>query len=142
MSDERDLVRDLRGLPDRLADERFAEDLYRALASRRWHQSDDEAVSVSWQRAEEIVNDLREETGEDPLDLAQSGGEGELSSTVEEELTSLGWTSEPLDTSEQQPGHSTEPESPPPPDQGEREAPTEPPESWREAREEAERHRR
>jgi hypothetical protein len=141
VSGERELVDALRRVEERLVDERFSGELYRALASRRWQKEDGEAVSVSWQRAEEIVNDLRERLGEEPLDLAQTGGEGEVSRTVAQEMERLGWGSQPLDTTERQPDHETEPERPPPRDLGEREAPVEPPERWREARGEAEEHR-
>lgn len=140
MADDLELIRSLERLGDQVADERFARDLYRALADRVWRRHGYE-VSVSWKRAEEIVNQLRANLGEEPLTLAQTGGEGELTDRVREVIEPLGWRTEPLDTSERQPDHVNDPESPPPPDTGERHAPTEPPPAWREAEEEAERHR-
>src|SRR3954447_17243096 len=143
MADDLALVRSLEQLGDRVADERFARDLYRALTDRRWTREEDGAsVAVSWKRAEEIVNLLRSRVGEeDDFTLAQTGGEGEGSEGIREEIERLGWRTEPLDTSENQPDHVDDPESPPPADAGERHAPTEPPPQWREAVEEAERHR-
>jgi hypothetical protein len=119
---ERELVGDLRGLGDRLRDEEFSGDLYRALGNRVW-RSDRRTgghVSLSWRRAEEVVNDLRERQGVAPLELAQTGGEGEVSPAVREELGGLGWTSEPLDTGRHDPAHEAGPTSPPPGDHGER----------------------
>ena len=106
MADDLALLRSLEQLGDRVADERFARDLYRALAERRWiRDADGFSVAVSWKRAEEIVNLLRSRVGEDDLTLAQTGGEGELTERVAEEIERLGWRTEPLDTSEAQPDH-------------------------------------
>jgi alkylated DNA repair dioxygenase AlkB len=140
MADDLELIRSLEQLGEHVADERFARDLYRALADRVWRRDGDE-VSVSWKRAEEIVNQLRANLGEEPLTLAQTGGEGEVTDRVREAIEPLGWRTEPLDTSQSQPDHVDDPESPPPPDMGERQAPVEPPPAWRAAEEEAERHR-
>ena len=124
-------------------DEKFAAELYRGLANRRWRHRDSpgDAVALSWQRAERAVNQLREAEGDYAMTLAQTGGEGWLSDAVRDELADLGWTSEPLDTGAEQPEHATEEPLPPPRDQGERQAPTEPPREWREAQEAAERRR-
>src|SRR3954454_15510868 len=102
MADDLALVRSLEQLGDRVADERFARDLYRALAERRWiHPEDGLSVAASWKRAEEIVNLLRSRVGEeDDLTLAQTGGEGEVNARFGEEIERLGWRTEPLDTSE------------------------------------------
>jgi hypothetical protein len=142
VSDEQ-LRSDLRALGDRFHDEEFSTELYRALASRKWRKaSSGEPVAPSWSRAEQLVNDLRAQVGEEPLELAQSGGEGELSRVVDDELGRLGWTSEPLDTSEHDESHVSSPESPPPPDTGARHAPVDDPGAWRrEAHAEAEAER-
>lgn len=118
--------------------------MYRGLANRRWRYEDapGDAVALSWQRAEQIINQLREAEGDDPLTLAQTGGEGWLSDAVREELARRGWTSEPLDTDAERPEHLSDEPLPPPRDQGERQAPSEPPREWREAHETAERARR
>ena len=99
-------------------------------------------MALSWQRAEQSINQLREAEGDEPLTLAQTGGEGWLSDAVREELARRGWTSEPLDTDAEQPEHLSDEPLPPPRDQGERRAPSEPPREWREAHETAERARR
>jgi hypothetical protein len=122
---ERRLLDDLETLAARAADESFATDLYRALARRVWRRDDDE-LSPSFQRAEWLVNQWRERHGQAPLELAQTGGEGDVDRTVDEELGRLGWSHRPLNTGRQEPSHEGLPESPPPPDHGERMAPVGP----------------
>lgn len=139
---EHDLERDLAELSDDLREDTFAAELYRGLANHRLvdpQDPDRRQVSLSWRRAEEIINGLRRHAGEKPLTLAQTGGEGELTDRVESELTRLGWSVRPLDTSSHDPSHVSEPNSPGPRGQGERDAPTERPEAWREAHAEADR---
>ena len=136
------LVADLARLGERFADEEFSTELYRALANRVWRKAagPDGHVSLSWRRAESVVNELRERLGQQPLELAQTGGEGDLSDVVSEELGRLGWTSQPLNTSRHDEAHIAEPESAPPAEQGERFAPAEP-SNWDEVgHAEAERH--
>lgn len=115
---ERELVRDIdETAPERLADERFSTDLYRALASVRWrHEGEDGALSLSWTRAEELVNGLRERHGHAPLTLAQTGGEGVVSDLVDGELARRGWRHEPLNTGRHDDRHSGSPAEPPPAD--------------------------
>jgi hypothetical protein len=122
---ERRLLDDLETLAARAADESFATDLYRALARRVWRRDDDE-LSPSFQRAEWLVNQWRERHGQAPLELAQTGGEGDVDRTVDEELGRLGWSHRPLNTGRQEPSHEGLPESPPPPGHGERMAPVGP----------------
>jgi hypothetical protein len=138
---EHELVRDLGDLRDDLREDEFGRELYRGLASHRLSRLGDTSgsVSLSWRRAEEVVNGLRERAGEEPLTLAQTGGEGELSDRVAAALSDRGWRVAPRDTSTHHRGHVSEPASPPPKGQGERDAPNEPPEAWRRAHEEAER---
>ena len=102
------LLRDLFPLRDRLREEWFARELYRALTNTAWRKQDgpDGHLSVSWARAERIVNELREREGEPPLQLTQAGGEGEVSGTIGEELAGLGWTSAPLDTGHHDDAHA------------------------------------
>jgi hypothetical protein len=112
------------------------------LGSRRsQHEAGGGPVSLSWQRAEEVVNLLRERVGEPRLGLAQTGGEGDLSEDVRRELEARGWRSEPLDTRHEQARHVGEPHGPPPAKHGEQQAPVEPPADWRKAASEAERRR-
>jgi hypothetical protein len=81
---EHELVRDLGELRDDLREDAFARELYRGLSSHRLTRlgNADGALSLSWRRAEEIVNGLRERAGAESLTLAQTGGEGELSDRV------------------------------------------------------------
>jgi hypothetical protein len=134
---EAELVRDLHTLQERFRDEKFCRELYRALADRVWHKAEGPPghIALSWKRIEELVNAIRDELGEPPLELDQTGGEGEVSRTVAQELGRLGWTSEPLDTSRHDPAHVSSPEDPPP-------AKTEPPEWERQAHAEADAARR
>jgi hypothetical protein len=113
---ERRLMEDLDRLGDRPIDEKFCRELYRGLTDRRWFPPDavgDEHVALSWKRAEELINELRVKRGRPAMVLAQTGGEGELDPTVAEELGRLGWRSEPLDTSDHDPGHLDSHEDPP-----------------------------
>jgi hypothetical protein len=101
------LIRDLDQLGDSLADQQFSAELYRALTNRRWRKEGgpEGAVTLSWSRAEEVVNEFRARRGREPLSLAQSGGEGELSAAVEKELGAVGWRSEPLNTGRHDDAH-------------------------------------
>jgi len=113
---ERELLRDLFPLRDRLREEWFATELYHALTNTAWRKQNgpDGHLSLSWNRAERIVNELRQREGEAPLDLAQTGGEGELSDAIEDELSGLGWTAAPLNTSRHDDAHVSDSENPPP----------------------------
>jgi hypothetical protein len=123
---EQQLRADLTALRDRFIDEEFSADLYRGLANGVWRKQDGPSghVSLSWARAESLVNDLREQFGHAPLELAQTGGEGQVSSLLAREANRIGWQIEPLNTGRQDEQHLDVPESPPPADQGERDAPT------------------
>jgi hypothetical protein len=114
---EQQLREDLTALEDRFADEEFCGDLYRALANNVWSRDNgpDGHVALSWGRAEELVNELRARVARDPLELAQTGGEGEVTPLVRDELAPLGWTIRPLNTSRHDPQHLAQPETPPAP---------------------------
>ena len=133
---EQGLERDLGELSDAVREDAFAGELYRGLANHRLVDPDDperRQVALSWRRAEEVVNDLRRHAGEEPLTLAQTGGEGEASDTVADELRRLGWIPRPRDTSAHDDSHIASPPDPPPPGQGERQAPVGPDETdWQE----------
>ena len=122
---ERELVNDLASLEERFADEEFSTELYRALAGDTWTKDGGPPghVALSWSRAEQVVNELRGRHARQPLALAQTGGEGEVSCVVADELGRLGWRSRPLNTSPHDAQHLAQPESPPPPGHGERFAP-------------------
>ena len=140
---EERLERDIDSLGDRLDDEKFCTELYRALADVKWEHGDDGAVAVSWKRAEEIINAARAKRNRPALTLAQTGGEGRLDDDVTEPLGAHGWTPHPLDTGRHDDAHVDSPEDPPPPDAGARHAPVSDPKAWeREAHEEAEAERR
>jgi hypothetical protein len=134
---------DLADLGDRLRDEEFTTELYQALANRSWRRSDMPGrVVVSWKFAENLVNGLRGVHERPALVLAQSGGEGEVSAAVADELGRRGWTSAPVDTGSHDPAHVSDDESPPPPAR-ERRSPRPGARDWeRQAHEEAAANRR
>ena len=135
------LRHDLTRLGERLADDEFSTELYRALANRAWSRDGGAQghVSLSWSRAEELVNDLRRDQGKAPLAVAQTGGEGEVARVVADEMERLGWRSVPLNTARRDDAHAGRPaESPPPSDSGQRVASAPNTREWeREAHEEA-----
>ena len=144
---ERLLVEDLEGLGERLADDgRLSTDLYGALAGFALHKrGEDGRLTLSWSRAEEVLNAASAARGLPPLEgLAQSGREGELSDRAREALQSIGWDVRPRVTDRDDPSHVGRPTSAPPGDTGERRAPVDDPGGWeRDAHDaaEAERHR-
>src|SRR4051794_24269988 len=75
---ERELLRDLFPLRHRVREDWFARELYNALTNTAWRKADgpDGHLSLSWARAERIINELREREGDPPLSLTQTGGEG------------------------------------------------------------------
>ena len=111
---ERDLLNDLQTLGDLVHDDSFYPELYRGLAGVSWYRAGEGHVALSWKSAEEVVNRLRAEHGHDPLELAQTGGEGEVSDRVADALSGLGWTPKPLDTSRRDPAHVDSPHDPTP----------------------------
>ena len=138
----RELTSDLETLGDRFADEKFCTALYRALARTTWNKKGgpDGHVALSYSLAEDLVNELRDRHGQPALTLAQTGGEGDVSPVVAEELGRLGWSAQPLNTSRHDPAHLAQPESPPPVEHGERHAPVGDSGEWeRRAHEEADR---
>jgi hypothetical protein len=80
------------------------------------------------------VNTLRAEHGREPLTLAQTGGEGEVSDRVAGALEGLGWQARRATAGHDDARVEAEPERPQPE--------TEPPEWRRQADAEAERNRR
>jgi hypothetical protein len=113
---ERELVQDLDGLGDRLRDDRLVRDLYRALTNTVL-EKDGGRVSLSWQRAEEILSVARSGQALPSVDgLAQSGGEGEIAERAQAVLEELGWSAKPLNTGRHDDAHASNPESPPPRD--------------------------
>jgi hypothetical protein len=143
---ERLLLDDLDVEGERAADETFCTELYQALTRSVWRNDRDAdgQLSPSFARAEWLVNEWRARRGAEPLTLAQTGGEGEVSSAVEEELGRRGWTSSPLNTGREDPAHAgKDHDSPPPRDSGQRLAPGANTRDWeREAHTEASEQRR
>jgi hypothetical protein len=116
---ERQLVNDLAGLGDRMADERFCQELYRALTNNEWkRQGTDGAIALSWTLADRLINDVHAAHGRPAMTLAQTGGEGEVSQTVQDVLGELGWSHHALDTSRNDPRHVSEPAHGAPPPHG------------------------
>jgi hypothetical protein len=97
---ESQLVHDLDEASDRFGDERFCTELYRSLTNRTLSKGGgpEGHLVLSWNRAEEFVNELRARAGHEPLPLAQSGGEGVVSERVLDELSAHGWQTRPLNT--------------------------------------------
>jgi len=108
---ETELIRDLEGLGDRVGDEGFCGELYRALTNRTLSKDGgaDGHLLLSWNRAAELVNELRARFDEDALDLAQSGNEGVISEDVLAELDRRGWRTRPLNTSRHDERHVSQP---------------------------------
>jgi hypothetical protein len=93
---ERELLNDLRTLHNMIhSDDSFDEELYRALAGVEWHRSGGGHVSLSWKRAEKVINEQRAEHDRAPLTLAQTGGEGEVSERIANALSHQGWRQRP-----------------------------------------------
>jgi hypothetical protein len=117
---ERQLFDDLSSLGDRMVDEKFCHELYRALTNNEWRKKgQDGAIALSWTLAERTINDVHAAHGRPPMTLAQTGGEGEVTPTVAAALGDLGWSHRPLDTSHNDPRHVSEPnEGAPPPHAG------------------------
>jgi hypothetical protein len=109
------LQADLQRLEDRIRDEKFCIELYRALTDNRWSK-EGESVALSWKRAEELINGLRRAHGREPLQLAQTGKEGYVDSTIRQAFEPLGWKIDPLDTGSHDPAHLDSPEDPPMPE--------------------------
>src|SRR3954464_6242962 len=110
---ERELAHDLMVLGDMVADDSFYPELYRGLAGVRWAR-DGGHITLSWKRAEEVVNALRAQHDRDPLELAQTGGEGEVSDRVAEALGGTGGAAGPRDTSRHDDAHVDSPHDAPP----------------------------
>jgi hypothetical protein len=114
---ERHLLHDLEWLGDRLADDRLVADLYRALTNHALFERDgdtDGHISLSWNRAAEVLNSARAARALPAVDgLPQSGGEGELTRRARETLERLGWEARPLNAGRHDERHTGEPESPP-----------------------------
>ena len=93
-------MRDLDAISDRVKDARFCTELYRALTNRALSKHDGHPgqLVLSWNRAADFVNELREREHLAPLPLAGSGGEGVISETVLDELVGHGWQTRRLNT--------------------------------------------
>jgi hypothetical protein len=113
---ERQLVDDLGGLGDRLADERLVHDLYRALAGTALSKAGVTGhVSLSWSRAAELINSARAGQAQPPVEgLPQSGGEGEVSHRAAGVLDELGWRIRTESHDRADPAHTQNPSAPPP----------------------------
>lgn len=97
------LVTDLRTIGDRVADDAFAADLYRALTRNAWTGQLEGHLVLNWAQAEALVNGLRARVGAGPLELAQTGGEGTVTDAVARALDDLGWRHRPLNASRRGP---------------------------------------
>jgi hypothetical protein len=107
------LQADMQRLEDRMRDEKFCIELYRALGDNKWTK-EGETVALSWKRGEELINAVRRGMAYRELTLAQTGGEGRVDSTIRAEFEPLGWKIEPLDTKDHDPTHLDSPGDAPP----------------------------
>ncbi len=73
-------------------------------------------VVLSFTQAEGAINHLRGQIGAEPLTLAQTGDEGDLDTTILNELGSRGWSFAPAFEREGDPMHDSAAPSPPPAD--------------------------
>jgi len=80
-----------------LVDDWSSVELYRALSQTRLVKADgpEGQVSLSADRADALVNTLRERHGKSPLDFPLSGGAGEVSERAAKMLASIGWSAQP-----------------------------------------------
>lgn len=85
------LESDLDQLFANLADDWSSVELFRALTNTPWTKSGG-IISLSPERAADIVNTLRGRHDKSPLELRLSGGHGEVSERAGEMLNSVGWT--------------------------------------------------
>ena len=130
---QRELISDLSAVQqDRFSDEKFCNELYWALTRTKLRKpgAAEGHVVLSFTQAEGAINHLRGQVGAEPLTLAQTGDEGDLDTTILNELGSRGWSFAPAFEREEDPMHDSAAPSPPPADQ-------EPPEWERMAHEEA-----
>src|SRR3954452_20938631 len=114
---ERALLDDLLEVHERFADEKFCHELYRALTRTKLstRSVSDGHVTLIFTQAEGMINELRGRRGQDDLTLAQTGGEGEVGSTVRDILTERGWSIAPASAGGgHDPGHGAGAEQPPP----------------------------
>ena len=97
---ERELVQDLDGLSERLADERFCEELCGTLSngalSKEGHPGH---IALSWTRAADFLNGLRERHGYEPLALLEAANGRTVTGDAAEALGRRGWSTRPLRTS-------------------------------------------
>src|SRR4051812_32269892 len=96
---ERELANTIQTITELVPDDdSFHEELYRGLAGVSWYADDGGHVTLSWKRAEELVNAARERHGRGPLTLAQTGGESEITDRIARAFEGTGWSSRPRDT--------------------------------------------
>ena len=84
--------KDLYKLKDKLQDDDYAVDLYGALCNMQWQNIKNPEIiySCSWRYAGGVIAGMRCE-GESYLDFYCSGGEGNVTEEVKEDLRKLGW---------------------------------------------------
>ncbi len=113
---ERELFNDLTQVQERFTDEKFSTELYRALTRTKLSKPDaaEGHVVLSFSQAEGVINQLRGRVGAEPLTLAQTGDEGEVDSTVLDELGGRGWRFARASEREPDEMHDAASTSPPP----------------------------
>jgi hypothetical protein len=118
---ERALLDDLLEVHERFVDAKFCHELYRALTRTKLRKPSvsEGHVTLSFNQAEGLINELRGRRGQDDLTLAQTGGEGEVDSTIRGIRTERGWSIAPAASGGgHDPQHDSAASQPPPDDQG------------------------
>ena len=84
---------DLKKLTDKIMDDDYAVELYRALCNMRWQNIEDPGniYSCSWRYAGVLVAQIRR-CDEYYMDYYCSGREGQVSERIEKDLKLLGWS--------------------------------------------------
>src|SRR5438105_14687376 len=102
---ERELANDLQTLGDLIHDDTFYPELYRSLAGVPWSRDGAGHIALSWKHTEQLLNQVRSRHDLPKLQLAQTGGEGEISARVADALEPLGWTPGPANTGRHDDAH-------------------------------------
>ena len=84
--------KDLRILDEKMADDKYAQELYSALCNMKWQNIKDpeNIYSCTWRYAGGLVAQIRNR-GEDYMDFYCSGNEGQVSERIEKDLNNLEW---------------------------------------------------
>ena len=86
---------DINNLYQKLLNDDYAKDLYRALCNMRWKKRGfTELYSCSWRYAGGLIATIRNK-GEDYMNFYLSGYEGNVTDEIRDDLKRLGWKQDP-----------------------------------------------